>query len=76
MDCASAVAKHMKIVHARIKEEKCPQCEQKFGLKTDLQKHLAAIHQTDPQFSCRYCDKKFRWEKQLRGHEKVHSEVP
>uniref|UniRef100_A0A914QBA2 C2H2-type domain-containing protein n=1 Tax=Panagrolaimus davidi TaxID=227884 RepID=A0A914QBA2_9BILA len=74
MDCASAVSKHMKIVHARIRTEKCPNCDQTFGLKTDLQKHIYAIHKTEPQFSCRYCDKKFRWEKQLRGHEKTHSD--
>uniref|UniRef100_A0A914YAQ6 C2H2-type domain-containing protein n=1 Tax=Panagrolaimus superbus TaxID=310955 RepID=A0A914YAQ6_9BILA len=73
MDCASAVAKHMKIVHAKIKNEKCPECNQTFGLKTDLQKHIAAIHQIEPQFACKFCDDRFRWEKQLRAHEKTHS---
>lgn len=75
MDCASAVAKHMKIVHAKVKNEKCPECGIKFGLKTDLQKHIDAIHKSEPQFACRYCPKRFRWVKQQITHEKTHCEV-
>uniref|UniRef100_A0A7E4VJM4 Histone H4 transcription factor n=1 Tax=Panagrellus redivivus TaxID=6233 RepID=A0A7E4VJM4_PANRE len=74
MDCASAVAKHMKLVHAKIKNEKCDECGMTFGIKADLQKHVAAMHEIEPKFRCRSCPKKFRWEKQLREHEKTHLE--
>ncbi|KAE9548742.1 hypothetical protein FO519_008045 [Halicephalobus sp. NKZ332] len=74
MDCASAITKHMKLVHAKIRGEKCKQCDASFGLKTDLQKHIAAIHQKEPQFTCPQCPSlKFRWQKQLRLHEKSHN---
>ena len=76
MDCASAITKHMKLVHAKIRSEKCKLCDASFGLKTDLQKHIAAIHQKEPQFTCPQCPNlKFRWQKQLRLHEKSHNTV-
>ena len=53
---ASALRRHIKIVHKKELPHACSQCDKKFALAESLKKHMEAIHLKSRAYPCTYCD--------------------
>ncbi|MFH4979773.1 hypothetical protein AB6A40_006482 [Gnathostoma spinigerum] len=72
VDSPSALYRHILIVHAKEKPNKCEHCGKFFARISDLARHRA-VHSNEPQHICEKCGERFRWRKQLLFHERRHS---
>ncbi|XP_064473398.1 zinc finger protein 227-like isoform X2 [Ornithodoros turicata] len=64
---------HMKRVHVRIKDKKCPVCQKAFYGLSEVQQHMQ-VHVDEKRFKCEVCGKAFKWKHKIRDHMKTHSE--
>lgn len=72
----SNILRHIKIVHLKLKESKCPQCDYSSSNKADIDKHVKSIHLRIKEFACESCSYKTSYKYILDRHEKaVHNRV-
>jgi hypothetical protein len=67
----SRLNQHFKMVHLKVKNYECTECDHKTGTKTDLSKHILSIHLKRRDFKCDICDKAFSLKKNLVKHSNV-----
>ena len=68
------LTRHVNNVHRSIKYS-CNLCDYKATRKFDLTKHVTNVHQTMETIYCIKCKKDIK-ETSLKGHMKLHSEIP
>lgn len=75
---ASALKVHKETIHDKIRNFKCPSCEEIFNKKTNMQTHYRRVHEglEVRRLQCDICDKRFLCPSELRKHvERVHLKV-
>ncbi|XP_071522041.1 uncharacterized protein [Panulirus ornatus] len=75
---ASAMKVHRETIHDKIRNFKCPGCEEIFNKKTNMQTHYRRVHEglEVRRLHCDICDKGFLSPSELRKHvERVHLKV-
>jgi hypothetical protein len=64
------------MIHTKIKDHQCPQCDSKFSQKGDLTRHIKMIHTKIKDFECPSCDFKCSHSGNLKLHIKqVHTKI-
>ena len=48
--------KHVKSVHAKIKDHECGECDYNASRKCHLQQHIKAVHKKERDFACGECE--------------------
>ena len=74
----SALLKHIKAVHDKIKDIECPHCDYKFSTRDALSRHIKAIHDKIKDFECPHdgCDYMCGRKSHLLQHIKaVHDKI-
>jgi hypothetical protein len=62
------LAKHVKSIHMRIKNCKCPHCDYACTLPGNLDKHIEVVHSANKPFVCEYCKQTF-----THDRKKIHN---
>mmetsp|Transcript_21961 Transcript_21961/g.60141 ORF Transcript_21961/g.60141 Transcript_21961/m.60141 type:complete len:340 (+) Transcript_21961:144-1163(+) len=62
------LARHIRIVHDKVKEHVCSECGKAFGQKGDLVKHIKTIHEQERIFTCPVCNKAFSEKGNMTRH--------
>ena len=65
------VEKHIKQIHLKIKDYKCPHCPDAFGNKYRLDEHVAGIHLGLKRHKCELCDFRTAYLSVIRDHMKI-----
>ena len=65
--CERFMKEHIKTIHEKIKDQKCPHCEMAFKQKKTLTAHLVR-HTGIKNHECSQCEKKFSFLGQLNAH--------
>ena len=64
---------HMRAIHAKIKDFKCPTCGKSFSVKSNLTQHIKAVHQMSRPHQCPDCGQSFTRATNMETHrEAVH----
>jgi KRAB domain-containing zinc finger protein len=66
---------HIKAVHDRVKDKKCPKCDFCTSWEKTLKHHVTKIHQCEKLFQCLLCDFQSSKKSHVRTHmKKVHKD--
>ena len=66
--CNGDKAKHIKIVHKKIKSYECEECSARFSKKTNLNNHKISAHKEIKDVRCSICSKMFKSDRYLQYH--------
>ena len=67
------MVKHMRNIHAKIKDYKCPTCGKAFSQKSHLTRHIKTVHQMSRPHQCPDCGQSFTLAQNMKTHrESVH----
>ena len=70
------IKKHIKDVHASVRNHKCDQCARAFSRSCDLIAHIKSVHEGIKNYKCESCNKGFTQASSLNFHIKsVHEGV-
>lgn len=69
-----SIASHVKTVHEKIKNYKCPLCDKTFNKSSGLSRHVNGVHEKKKQFECPICQKGFHDKSYLYKHIKFHGD--
>ena len=78
--CSSELSRHVKGVHAKIRDQVCSICDRSFGYKESLERHVKLVHmretiQVKDNF-CHPCSKAFGTKWEFTNHTKsVHLKI-
>lgn len=65
---ASALRKHIRSVHEKVRNYACSICNQRFGEKSNMRKHVLARHRDERPHACTDCAKRFHFTDGLARH--------
>ena len=72
----SHLDRHIRAIHDRIKDFKCPFCEISCSQKGNLRLHIDQVHKNIRKFSCDQCDYKSNFKNDIAKHKKsVHEKT-
>ena len=76
MSKRSALARHILLVHNKIRPFECSDCLKKFGIRSNLNHHIQVVHDKLKTFECHRCVRKYSKKSALTRHiQIVHEKV-
>lgn len=63
---------HLNVVHKKIRNYKCSECDKEFASKRVLNNHINSHHKTERLYECIICKKRFSTDSGLYNHKRIH----